>query len=208
MPAPPYRKSVFINCPFDDDYSPLLDALVFAIHDCGFVARCTLEFDDGGQVRAEKIFNLVNICKYGVHDISRTELDLQNDLPRFNMPLELGIFLGARHFGRRTQREKVCLILDTDRYRYQKYCSDISGQDIKGHKNDVAIAIRVVRNWLRTSMAGSSVLLPSGRRMGFRYTLFLNELPEMCNQLHLDVEDIIFNEYTDLVIGWLYANPW
>ena len=208
MPAPRYRKSVFINCPFDDAYSPVFDALVFAIHDCGFVARCTLEFDDGGQVRAEKIFDLVSTCKYGVHDISRTELDAQNNLPRFNMPLELGIFLGARHFGNRTQREKVCLILDTDRYRYQKYCSDIAGQDIKGHKNDVAIAIRIVRNWLRTSMAGSSLRLPSGRRMGLRYTLFLKELPEMCDKLHLDVEDLIFNEYTDLVVGWLDANPW
>lgn len=74
MPEPRYRRSVFINCPFDDEYSPLFDAVVFAIHDCGFVARCTLELDDGAQVRADKIFQIVEKCKYGVHDISRTEL--------------------------------------------------------------------------------------------------------------------------------------
>lgn len=199
---------MFINCPFDDEYSPLFDAIVFAIHDCGFVARCTLELDDGAQVRADKIFRIVEKCKYGVHDISRTDLDKTNNLPRFNMPLELGLFLGARHFGGRTQREKVCLILDTDRFRYQKYCSDIAGQDIKGHRNEVAVIIRVVRNWLRTSMAGPNVQLPSGSRMNSRYMLFLAELPEMCNRLHLETEELIFNEYTDLVVGWLDANPW
>ena len=46
------------------------------------------------------------------------------------MPLELGIFLGAKRFGRAEQKGKVCLILDTERYRYQQFMSDIAGQDI------------------------------------------------------------------------------
>jgi hypothetical protein len=35
-----YKENVFINCPFDADYKPIFDALVFVIHDAGFVARC------------------------------------------------------------------------------------------------------------------------------------------------------------------------
>jgi hypothetical protein len=58
-------------------------------------------------------------CRFGIHDISRIEHDTVNHLPRFNMPFELGLFLGARHFGGRPQRGKHCLVLEAERYRYQ-----------------------------------------------------------------------------------------
>ena len=38
-----YDVSVFLNCPFDDAYRPLLHAALFAIQDCGFIARTALE---------------------------------------------------------------------------------------------------------------------------------------------------------------------
>ena len=34
-----YDVSVFLNCPFDDGYRSLLHAALFAIQDCGFIAR-------------------------------------------------------------------------------------------------------------------------------------------------------------------------
>lgn len=51
MKSTDYNYNVFINCPFDSDYKPLFDAMIFAIHDCGFVARCALEEGDTSQVR-------------------------------------------------------------------------------------------------------------------------------------------------------------
>jgi len=36
MPPDEYEQNVFINCPFDDDYAPLFEAIVFAINDAGF----------------------------------------------------------------------------------------------------------------------------------------------------------------------------
>lgn len=101
-----YDYDVFINCPFDFEYRPMLDALVFVVHDRGFQARSTLEIDDSGRVRIENIVALIQECCYGIHDISRTELDRANKLPRFNMPLELGLFLGASRFGSPKQRRK------------------------------------------------------------------------------------------------------
>src|SRR5712691_1199087 len=96
MPASP-SASVFINCPFDRQYQPLFDATVFCVVECGFVPRCTLEFTDAGEVRIENIYRLVDQCDHSIHDISRTEVEGQPyKLPRFNMPLELGIFLGAK----------------------------------------------------------------------------------------------------------------
>jgi len=134
MAAASYEESVFVNCPFDTDYQEIFRALVFTVHDCGFLARCALEVDDGGEVRIAKINRIVRGCRHGIHDISRTELDPTERLPRFNMPLELGLFLGAREFGTGRQKQKRVLILDTERYRYQKFCSDIAGQDIKAHE--------------------------------------------------------------------------
>ncbi len=105
-----YNNSVFINCPFDGEYKRIFDALVFAVFDCGYVARCTLEIGDASQTRIENILSIIGECKFGIHDISRTELSEGSGLPRFNMPLELGLFLGAARFGSGRQREKRCLV--------------------------------------------------------------------------------------------------
>jgi hypothetical protein len=37
--------------------------------------------------------DIISGCKYSIHDLSRTELDKTTRLPRFNMPLELGLDL-------------------------------------------------------------------------------------------------------------------
>jgi hypothetical protein len=36
-------RPVFLNCPFDDEYRSLFEAIVFTIHLCGFSCRCALE---------------------------------------------------------------------------------------------------------------------------------------------------------------------
>ena len=46
-------NDVFINCPFDQDYSSHFRALVFSISACGFRVRCALEMEDGGETRIE-----------------------------------------------------------------------------------------------------------------------------------------------------------
>jgi hypothetical protein len=63
----------------------------------------------------EKIAAIIRESRLAVHDISRTQMDRGTRLPHFNMPLELGIFLGAKSFGSRDDQEKVAIILDTER---------------------------------------------------------------------------------------------
>lgn len=116
-------RDVFINCPFDTEFAASFHALVFAVRACGFRARCAREMDDGGETRLEKLYRIVEDRRYGVHDLSRTELDPTHNLPRFNMPLELGIFLGAKRYGGDGHRDKRCLVFDTEQYRYQKFIS-------------------------------------------------------------------------------------
>jgi hypothetical protein len=136
-----YATNIFINCPFDVEFEPLFHAIVFAVIQCGYTVRCALEADDTGATRIDRIYRLIEECRFGVHDISRIEHDTVNNLPRFNMPFELGLFLGARRFGVRPQRAKHCLVLEAERYRYQKYLSDIAGQDIRQHANEPAKAV-------------------------------------------------------------------
>lgn len=196
-----YESNVFINCPFDDGYKELFDAAVFAIFDCGFIARCALEEADSGGVRIEKIFNIIRECKYGIHDISRTELDPKHSLPRFNMPLELGMFLGARHYGSGFQKEKGCIIFDREHFRYQKFISDIAGQDIIAHEDEKELVIKETRNWLNGPPPGKN--LPGGDHIIERYNMFSQELPEICKKLHLQPTKLTFTDLCTVIRAWL-----
>ena len=196
-----YNNNVFINCPFDENYKPLFDAMVFAVHDCGFIPRCALEEDDASEVRIDKIYNIIADCRYGIHDISRTELDKDSGLPRFNMPLELGLFLGAKRFGTEEQKRKKCLVLDKEQYRYQQFISDIAGQDIQAHNDRSQEVIMHVRNWLRNASRRETI--PGGSIVWRRYQDFKRDLPQTARECQLTVEDLIFNDYTLVVTRWL-----
>lgn len=205
MPAP-YQDSVFLNVPFDSKYARLFDALVFAVHDCGFIARSALEVADSGQARVLKILDIIEQSKYGIHDISRAGIDRQTGLARFNMPLELGFFLGAMRYGTNRQRQKRCLVLDRERYRYRNFCSDIAGQDIRAHSDTPRDAIRAVRDWLSTHK--TSVQMPGGKAIFDRYERFRAQLAVQARDVQLEVDELTFGDYTKLVVGWLTKNPW
>jgi len=200
-----FEYGVFINCPFDDAYKSLFDAIVFAVHDCGYLARCSLEVADASQVRIEKILGIISECRFGIHDISRTDLDSITRLPRFNMPFELGVFVGAKRFGAGRHHSKTLLILDIERYRYQKFLSDIAGQDIVAHDGDPIKAIKAVRDWL-SAAAPVSIQIPGGAAIAKRYAAFRDELPATCERLRLRVDELTFNEYVLQVEEWLKAN--
>ncbi len=203
---PSYERSVFVNFPYDETYARLSNAIIFAVHDCGFDVRSALEVEDSGRARVEKILDIIEQSKLGIHDISRAGLDRRTKLARFNMPLELGFFLGAKRYGSPQDREKHCLILDRDRYRYRDFCSDIAGQDIRAHGGDPRNAIRAVRDWL--SNHRSDALLPGGAVIFQRYEVFRLQLPQQARNLRLDHRELTFRDYVHLVTAWLKVTPW
>jgi hypothetical protein len=158
----------------------------------------------------EKLFKLIDECKLAVHDISRTELDSNNNLPRFNMPFELGLFLGARRFVPAATELKSCLIFEREQYSYQKYLSDIAGQDIRSHNGNVETLIKQLRNWLsnqsRPVMSGTKPI-PAAKILISQYQTFTKTLPEMCRALQLDSHDLPYNDYATVVAEWLRLNP-
>jgi len=197
-----FESSLFINCPFDREYVPLLHSLVFVVFECGLQPRLASEQADSGRVRIDKIRDLIRSCRYSIHDISRIEATPPGDEPRFNMPFELGLDLGCRYYGAPRLRDKQCLILEKERYRYQRVLSDISGNDIRAHEGDPKVLMSEVRNWLRV-VAGQ--LLPSGDILWKRFGLFRIHLAHMLGELRFserDVEALEIVEYIGFIKSW------
>jgi hypothetical protein len=208
MPAkrrrPTYANSVFVNCPFDTEYVPLFRALVFTIEFCGFQTRCALEADDSGETRAAKLLRIIGESRYGIHDISRTESNADG-LPRFNMPYEFGLFVGFKAGGVTKQSKKAVLVLDREPYRYQKFLSDIAGQDIRHHRNDPDSLIATVRAWLQNQL-GATRELPGGEYIAERYREFLVDAHTLLTALRKSAADLDnFFDFHTLVFDWVEA---
>jgi len=156
----PFDKSVFINCPFDEQYYPLLRPILFTIYYSGLHPRIALENLDSGKSRIEKIVTLIQETRFAIHDLSRIKSTGSDEYYRMNMPFELGLDVGCRLFKGDHRREKRCLILEADHYRYRAALSDISGSDIAAHNNEPEEAACAVRNWL-TAEAGITLPGPT-----------------------------------------------
>lgn len=203
MTEPANALDVFINCPFDSDYQPIFRGFIFTIIRCGFRARCALEVDDASDIRMQKIARIIKECPLGVHDISRTETSGEHDLPRFNMPLELGLYLGAKYYGAAAQKRKSCIIFERTPFLYQRYISDIAGQDIKNHGNDVGAAIQILATWFRGLRPEKSI--PGGVAIAAEYAEFQEKLPAIAEQLKLNDHEIQFVDFVAIVTGYLTA---
>jgi hypothetical protein len=178
----------------------MFEAIVFTIQACGFRPICARSRLNSSDVRLQKIVDLIARCRYSIHDLSRTELDRLTTLPRFNMPLELGIDIGCRAFGA-GQSGKTFLIFDRDRFRFQSYISDIAGQDVADHGNEPDRAIGRVRDWLRSEARRADI--SGARAMQSKYVDFRRDLPAICERFELDISALTFDDFTFVVGAWL-----
>lgn len=197
-----FESSLFINCPFDRDYVPLLHSLIFVVFECGLQPRLASQEVDSGRVRIDKIRELIRSCRYSIHDISRMEPLSPGDDPRFNMPFELGLDLGCRYYGSSHLRDKQCLILEKERYRYQRVLSDISGNDIRAHGSSAEALVSEVRNWL---CSATDRILPSGSDLWQRFGLFQDDLVDALGHRRYSERDIRALEpveYMRLIRDW------
>jgi hypothetical protein len=145
-----FDKNVFVNCPFDEDFRQILLGIVFTIIYFGYKPRLSLERADSAESRIQKILGLIEESKFGIHDLSRIESTGTKELYRMNMPFELGIDYGCQKLKGGKWGQKKILIMEKERYRFQKAISDLSGSDIKNHDDRVDKAIAAVRDWFVT----------------------------------------------------------
>ena len=207
-PEPPASKSVFINCPFDGSFRPILRAIVFTVIVSGYHPRSALDATDGAEVRLGKIAAMIGACDWGTHDLSRVEVE-EGSVPRFNMPMELGIHLGARLFGEGRQRRKRALILEAEPHRYDAALSDISGQDIEVHGNDPDRAIHCVRNWLSGHRPRNAVPLPGAAAMQADCRLFRVEIGALLRARRLDpLDELSQSDFMFAVRDWIESRAY
>lgn len=141
--------SVFINCPFDDSYGPIFDAVVFATACCGFLPRCSIECGSTSVPRMDRITQAICASKYSIHDLSRCRGEGDQNLARFNMPLELGVCM-AQKFGQNGASDHDWLLLVPKESQYIRFVSDMAGYDPKQYDVTPQSAVPVVMSWLAT----------------------------------------------------------
>lgn len=203
MPEPPFERSVFINCPFDEDYEPILQAILFCVVYLGFAPRIARERADSAEVRVEKIVELIEASKFSIHDLSRSQAAAAGEFYRLNMPFEFGIDWACRRWRGGERADKRLLVLEEKPYRYQAALSDIAGCDIQYHKADFQVAVRKVRNWL---VSEAAIAADPAARIVARYADFQGWYYE--KQLAAgfsedDIKDYPTNELLAAMVEWM-----
>jgi hypothetical protein len=198
------NAEIFINCPFDDDYLPLLQALLFTITVSGYSARCALEDADVSKLRYSKILKLIEDSDNSVHDLSRLALSDER-YPRFNMPFELGLTFGAKEFGRsRQSKKKACVMIDKA-FDHQRIISDLAGVDPKHHNNDPAEVIKIIRAHLHNDPDGAP--LPGAELLATVFGKFLEALPDLAKAAKLTLKEVHainhYRSFMDLLRDWV-----
>jgi hypothetical protein len=203
-----HELDVFINCPFDESFKPLFEAIHFAICACGYSPRCALEESDGSDIRFNKLCRIVSECPRSVHDLSRIQLN-DEGLPRFNMPFELGLMMGAKQFGGKKHRDKTALIMVSERYRMPAYLSDLSGSDPSAHHGRLTLVIENVRRYLHSRPLGAP--LPGAQHINDALRSFQSKLPEMAKELRIKLHEVDafgdYRTYAHFVAAFLSNDP-
>ncbi len=150
--------------------------------------------------RLSKIEELIEKCKYGIHNISRTELNTES-FPRFNMPFELGLFFGATRYGNKLQKTKNALIFEKTKFTYQNYLSDLSGVDIKAHNNDTSVIIHNISDWLKTSSKRTTI--PDYLKILNDFKNLQLRLPKVLSGLNVELNSLTFNDLCLIIEEYL-----
>lgn len=201
-----FEKNVFVNCPFDEKYVPLLRPILFTVIYLGLKPRIALEAIDSGEQRLDKIVKLIRDSKYSIHDLSRSEAAAAGEMYRLNMPFELGIDFGCRVFGGPRLRTKRTLVLEAKPHRYKASISDISGADIECHDDEPYKVIGVVRNWLKNVCLAQAA---GPARISGAFSDFMAQNFDALTKLGFsmqDVERLPVGELIERMEAWVMAN--
>ena len=117
------------------------------------------------------------------------------------MPLELGLFLASKRFGVGKQKQKRCIIFDSQKYRYQKFISDISGQDIHSHKNRPASLIIEIASWLRAEAPGQDI--PGGQGISKEFKKFRPALLKYGQKKQIGEDGMTYSDIYLFAIEWV-----
>ena len=142
MPRVKRIESVFLNIPYDKQFEDLYLAYIVGLTQLGLRVNATLAVPNQG--RLEAIIQLIERSDFSIHDLSRIELS--EGIPRFNMPVELGLALYRSHIAKGRHR---VFVFETKSYRAQRSTSDINGIDPQIHGGTPKGVMAGLRNIFR-----------------------------------------------------------
>lgn len=195
----------FVNCPYDKQYRPLLRRIVFVLCLLGFEVKLALDDHNMTTPRMERIEKLIAECKYSIHDISYMKASKKNEFFRMNMPFELGVDYGYRRF---VDDNKKMLVLEGEKYNYQKAFSDFAGMDIECHNNDEYELIECIRNW--ASRINSNKLIPGPAAFWNLNFDFMKYLRDRAISMDLNEDEVLesINDYKKVLVDFIsIMNP-
>lgn len=146
-------EQVFVNVPYDRQFKGLYLAYLVGITMLGLSPRPAVALPNNKN-RLSKILELLDECAYSIHDLSRVELSKGSELPRFNMPIELGL---ALYRSLKTPDQHAAFIFDKEPYRMQKAASDLNGFDIQNHRGTARGIMTQLRNSFHRHSSESTV---------------------------------------------------
>lgn len=197
--------SVFINCPFDPDYEPLLRVLLFSVIRCGLHPRIARERLESAEPRISKLVELIQETRWGIHDLSRIKAKKKGEFYRMNMPFELGVDIGAKLFSKDHTDKKV-LIIAEEPFHHQIGLSDLSNSDIRYHKSEAETLAHEVRNWFRESGLKS---VPPGSVVWTDFNAFMSDFEikrEAEGYKDADIRNMPVPEFIDFIHLWVAEN--
>ena len=119
------------------------------------------------------------------------------------MAFELGIDFGCRLFAGGEAKLKRLLVLEKERFRYQKALSDLSGSDIKNHNDEPEELVREVRNWF---VQATSLRPTSGTKIWEDFNEFMADFRQKREEQGYrgkDLQTMPTQEYVDFIKEWL-----
>jgi hypothetical protein len=160
-------ESVFLNIPYDPEFEDLYLAYIVGLTQLGLHVNATVAVPNQG--RLETIIGLIEESSFSIHDLSRIELS--KGIPRFNMPVELGLALHRSHV---TKGRHRVYVFESKPYRAQRSTSDINGIDPKIHRGTAKGVMAGLRNIFR--QPGDVTTVPE---MLLSYRAVKRKLPEL-----------------------------
>jgi hypothetical protein len=201
-----FDRNVFINCPFDEDYVSLQRPLVFTILHLGYNPKIALQRLDSAETRIEKIVELIQSSRFGIHDLSRCIAEKAGEHYRLNMPLELGIDYACRRMIRRLKGKKI-LILERTKHQIKPALSDLAGCDTEHHNAHPEVLIKVVRDWMVQECGAEN------QPAAVIYSNFLKFMAYTDAELSIKgwprahIDDIKLPELMGMMSDWLPTKP-
>ncbi len=165
---------VFLNIPYDRQFKSLYIAYVVGLTELGLQPTATLAIP-GGEARLDRIFELIQTCRYSVHDLSRVQLSRTPPAtPRFNMPFELGM---AVAWAKLHPERHTYIVSESVNRRAQKSLSDMAGADFNIHGGTPRGVMRELCNaFVRQRQR------PTVPQMMRRYEMVSSLVPRMMQQ--------------------------